>query len=139
MSKAYSIALCMAASLITCAAAVSTAEAKGGTSVSRSSSFTSRAVVSGPVKSGIGKSTTVITGPIKTGPILGGPIKTGPVTGGPAKGKPKEHDHRGRFYAYASAPVIYATYAQCGWLKARALETGSPRWWARYEACRDGE
>ena len=51
-----------------------------------------------------------------------------------------KHVHHDKFryrgYAYA-APLVYASYSSCGWLKARALETGSPRWWARYEACRD--
>jgi hypothetical protein len=50
----------------------------------------------------------------------------------------KDHDHRRRFYGYGYIePVVYASYSSCRWLKERALETGSPRWWARYEACRD--
>jgi hypothetical protein len=48
------------------------------------------------------------------------------------------HKHHLRGYAYAG-PLVYASYSSCGWLKARAVETGSPRWWARYEACRDGD
>ncbi len=51
----------------------------------------------------------------------------------------KDHDRRRGHYYYAGAPVVYAAYSSCYWLKQRALDTGSPRWWARYEACRDGE
>jgi hypothetical protein len=29
----------------------------------------------------------------------------------------------------------YSGYSGCGWLRARALYTGSPYWWSRYRAC----
>ena len=49
----------------------------------------------------------------------------------------QHHRHHG-YYRYGFvAPVVYASYDSCRWLKVRAIETGSPRWWARYEACRD--
>ena len=64
----------------------------------------------------------------KSGAIISGPIK-----GGSIKGEKKWGHAR---YAYFG-PVVYASYDSCRWLKVRAIETGSPRWWARYEACRD--
>jgi hypothetical protein len=46
------------------------------------------------------------------------------------------------FYGFGGFPY-YAYYggygygySECGWLKRRAIVTGSPYWWQRYEACR---
>jgi hypothetical protein len=54
------------------------------------------------------------------------------------------HRHRGfrRFhYGFVGAPVYFHSYyyrGGCGWLRRRALITGSPYWWHRYRACRYG-
>lgn len=55
------------------------------------------------------------------------------------------HRHRGwrhRHYGYRRwyGPGIYVgTYgSSCGWLYRRAVRTGSPYWWRRYEECRYG-
>ena len=51
----------------------------------------------------------------------------------------------GRGFGYGYGFPYYAYYGSygygyggCGWLKIRAIETGSPYWWQRYEACRYG-
>lgn len=46
-----------------------------------------------------------------------------------------KNEHRRRYYG---GSYVVASYDSCRWLKVRALETGSPSWWARYEECRDG-
>jgi hypothetical protein len=51
--------------------------------------------------------------------------------------------HFGRSF-FIGAPLVYGAYAYgpyyygsgCYWLKRRALITGSPYWWHRYNACR---
>jgi hypothetical protein len=52
------------------------------------------------------------------------------------------HVHRRVFIAapvYYSRPVVYRAYDDgCYWLKRRAIYTGSPYWWNRYYACREG-
>lgn len=40
-----------------------------------------------------------------------------------------------RPYAYYNPPV-YVRPSGCGWLKVRAIETGSRYWWQRYRDCR---
>jgi hypothetical protein len=46
------------------------------------------------------------------------------------------------FYGYGGFPyyAYYGAYGYtgggCGWLRQRAIVTGSPYWWQRYEACR---
>ncbi|MFZ1104872.1 MAG: hypothetical protein WAN86_18820 [Hyphomicrobiaceae bacterium] len=58
----------------------------------------------------------------------------------------KSHGHSGyRHYRrhrhiYVLPPAIYygsTYYSECGWLRRRALRTGSPYWWERYYACID--
>ncbi|HJU29938.1 MAG TPA: hypothetical protein VJ740_00720 [Hyphomicrobiaceae bacterium] len=57
---------------------------------------------------------------------------------------PRRHVRRGFFVgvpllaygAYSYGYGGYYGYGGCRWLKLRALETGSPYWWRRYEACR---
>ena len=59
---------------------------------------------------------------------------------------PRFHSHRRhgfrRFnYGFVGGPVYYHRYyyrGGCGWLRRRALITGSPYWWHRYRACRYG-
>jgi hypothetical protein len=47
------------------------------------------------------------------------------------------HFHRRGFFI--GAPVYSYSYGYgCGWLRHRALVTGSPYWWHRYRACRRG-
>jgi hypothetical protein len=44
--------------------------------------------------------------------------------------------HHRRFAVVGVCPYAYAD--GCYWLRRRALYTGSPYWWRRYYACRDG-
>jgi len=44
--------------------------------------------------------------------------------------------HHRRFAVVGVYPYAYAD--GCYWLRRRALYTGSPYWWRRYYACRDG-
>jgi hypothetical protein len=46
------------------------------------------------------------------------------------------HFHRRGFVI--GAPVYAYSYGGCGWLRHRALVTGSPYWWHRYRLCRRG-
>ena len=47
------------------------------------------------------------------------------------------HFHRRGFFI--GAPVYSYGYGYgCGWLRHRALVTGSPYWWHRYRDCRRG-
>jgi hypothetical protein len=54
------------------------------------------------------------------------------------------HHHRfGHFHHrrgfFIGAPIYSYGYGDgCGWLRHRALVTGSPYWWHRYRACRRG-
>ena len=45
------------------------------------------------------------------------------------------HHHR-RFVVVGAYPYAYGD--GCYWLRRRALYTGSPYWWHRYYACRNG-
>jgi hypothetical protein len=51
--------------------------------------------------------------------------------------RPRFHHHHRRIFV--GVPVYYyddyGYYADCYWLHRRALRTGSPYWWRRYEAC----
>jgi hypothetical protein len=50
------------------------------------------------------------------------------------------HHHRRHRHIFVLPPAIYygsTYYAECGWLRRRALRTGSPYWWERYYACID--
>lgn len=63
---------------------------------------------------------------------------------------PRHHGHSWHRHwrgprVYLGAPVIYRSYSYgygygdgCGWLRQRALYTGSPYWWHRWRACRWG-
>jgi hypothetical protein len=44
------------------------------------------------------------------------------------------HRHR---HIFLGAPFIYGGYyyADCEWMRRRALRTGSPYWWNRYDNC----
>jgi hypothetical protein len=49
---------------------------------------------------------------------------------------PRHHFHR---HSFVRGYPYYAYYGDgCDWLRRRALYTGSPYWWQRYEACRYG-
>ncbi len=50
------------------------------------------------------------------------------------------HGHHHGHYrrGYYGSGIAYVSGGGCGWLKVRALETGSRYWWARYEDCREG-
>ncbi len=71
----------------------------------------------------------------------GGP---GPGWGG-GGGHHHHHGHGGGFRFYGAPFVGYGAYYYgggghyegCGWLRRRALATGSRYWWARYEDCVD--
>jgi len=53
---------------------------------------------------------------------------------------PFRHRHFGHFHRRGfviGAPVYAYSYGGgCGWLRHRALVTGSPYWWHRYRLCR---
>ncbi len=62
------------------------------------------------------------------------------------KGDGRRHGHGRRFRGgyFAAAPYFYGNSyydygysGGCGWLYRRAVETGSPYWWRRYEDCID--
>ena len=52
------------------------------------------------------------------------------------------HRHSGfrRHYGFIGGPVFHRYHytGGCGWLRRRALATGSSYWWHRYRACRYG-
>jgi hypothetical protein len=54
-------------------------------------------------------------------------------------GRRHVHPRRFRNYAFYGAPFVYGYYGGegCGWLRRRAIRTGSAYWWRRYQACRD--
>lgn len=43
--------------------------------------------------------------------------------------------HRHRHFGHGLV-LVGGGYGSCYWMKARALETGSPYWWKRYHICR---
>jgi hypothetical protein len=51
----------------------------------------------------------------------------------------RHHGHRFYPYGYGFLPYYYyggdGYYDDCAWLRRRAIATGSPYWWRRYEAC----
>jgi hypothetical protein len=50
----------------------------------------------------------------------------------------RHHGHRFYPYGYGFLPYYYYDYGyydDCAWLRRRAIATGSPYWWRRYEAC----
>jgi len=55
--------------------------------------------------------------------------------------RPHRHRHFGHFHRRGfviGAPVYSYSYGGCGWLRHRALVTGSSYWWHRYRLCRRG-
>jgi hypothetical protein len=51
-----------------------------------------------------------------------------------------DRDRKFRKFAVVGVPYVYGyTSYGCDWLYRRALVTGSPYWWNRYYACRDGD
>lgn len=50
--------------------------------------------------------------------------------------------HRDRDFGFFFGAPVIGSYVEndggCYWLKRRAVRTGNPYWWDRYEACRDG-
>jgi hypothetical protein len=53
----------------------------------------------------------------------------------------RDRIRRGRRYGWGPGISFYFSdgyyYGNCGWLKRRAIVTGSPIWWQRYHRCRD--
>lgn len=82
------------------------------------------------------------------GPRFGGfrghsGIRSGVYFGGKNWGGHRHHHNRRFFYGapfvgyYGGYGYGYdGGYGDCGWLKRRAIVTGSGYWWRRYEACR---
>ena len=66
----------------------------------------------------------------------GGPRFSG---GGPRfyGGGPRFYGGGFRYGFYAPTPY-YVTPSGCGWLRVRALDTGSRYWWHRYHECLEG-
>jgi len=112
----------------------------------------------GPRMGGFGGGAPRMGGPVG-GPRMGG-FAGGPRMGGPGIGRtrvgaplaprgarfanrPVFHDRRFRHHrrAFVVAPAFgYYGYGYgygygCNWLRRNALATGSPYWWARYNAC----
>ena len=54
------------------------------------------------------------------------------------------HRHHARFHrrVFVGVPFAYGAYyydgGGCYWLRRRAVATGSPYWWSRYDACLSG-
>jgi hypothetical protein len=42
---------------------------------------------------------------------------------------------RNGVWVWVYGPDYYAYGDDCWWLRRQALETGSPYWWSRYNAC----
>ncbi len=69
------------------------------------------------------------------------PGPRGPRHAGPGHHHGHHHHHHRRGYRgfyYGGFPSYYYGYGgydDCGWLRRRALVTGSPYWWDRYYAC----
>ncbi len=64
----------------------------------------------------------------------------GAVVRGGGKHGGGHHHHRRhvRGGVYFATPFYgYYDYDDCGWLRRRAIETGSRYWWRRYQECRD--
>ena len=60
---------------------------------------------------------------------------------GPRIHRHRHHGFRRFHYGFVGGPVYFHRYhysGGCGWLRRRALRTGSPQWWHRYRACRYG-
>jgi len=60
---------------------------------------------------------------------------------GPRFHRYRHHGFRRFHYGFIGGPVYFHRYhyrGGCGWLRRRALITGSPYWWHRYRACRHG-
>lgn len=73
---------------------------------------------------------TQVHGRVGPGPRLGGP---GPRFVGPG---PRFYGGGYRYGFYSAAPLYIAPRVSgCGWLKVRALDTGSKYWWRRYRDC----
>lgn len=73
----------------------------------------------------------------------GGGPGHGPGPGWGGGGGHHHGHHHGHGFRFYGAPFIgygayYGGYGEgCGWLRRRALATGSRYWWARYEDCVD--
>ena len=48
------------------------------------------------------------------------------------------HHHHFHRHVFVRAYYPYYAYDGCYWLRRRALYSGSPYWWQRYNACRYG-
>jgi hypothetical protein len=47
-------------------------------------------------------------------------------------------DDRDRWFGFGRPYLFDDDYGDCGWLRRRAIETGSSYWWRRYRECRGG-
>jgi hypothetical protein len=49
----------------------------------------------------------------------------------------RHHRHFRHRHLFVTAPLVYGYYGydDCGWLRRRAVYTGSAYWWDRYNAC----
>ena len=72
----------------------------------------------------------------------GRPGRVANFNGGRWHGDRHEHHRRGSRFFFASVPYYYGYYDDhgyggddCGWLYRRAIQTGSPYWWQRYQVC----
>ncbi len=77
------------------------------------------------------------------GGFRGGNFNRHAFRGGKHWGGGRFHRHRRFWYgsAFAAVPYYYYNdygYGSCYYLKRRAIRTGSPYWWRRYEDCKYG-
>ena len=86
-------------------------------------------------------------GPIHRGHMHAGPMHAGsmhsvhPIAHWNGHGPGHWHGHH-RWWGYGVYPAFYGgDYyygGGCGWLHRKAVVTGSPYWWSRYETCVGG-
>jgi hypothetical protein len=77
-------------------------------------------------------------GPVTAAPVAPAPAVHSAAITLTAGGHPHHHyRYYGRPFAYGiyAAPSVVVRPSGCGWLRVRAVETGSRYWWRRYRDC----
>jgi hypothetical protein len=104
----------------------------------------------GPMSPGPGKGSPGVGSPGQGGPGMGSQGQGGPAMRQGDRGKRGEGERMGersraqiggdREQRYTGRRLqsgrSYGYIANCGWLRQRALATGSPFWWRQYRECR---
>jgi hypothetical protein len=107
--------------------------------------FAARSFRSGPSFGGQSFRNQSFRGPRVAGfdrSFRGRPGRVANFNGGRWHGDRHEHHRRGSRFFFAGVPYYYGYYDDygyggddCGWLYRRAIQTGSPYWWQRYQVC----